>query len=118
MLDVSFFSGAAKCTIENTWRCLIGQCTRESTWRCFDWAMHNRRHVALFTLVIKRKLHSPKSREHCDALFALLKIDIALTKSISSWGAQNTYKERHTLLAVDPHYMTSSVSFETGRSAI
>ena len=26
---------------------LIGQCTMESTWRCSDWAMHNRRHVAL-----------------------------------------------------------------------
>ena len=55
-----FFSCAAKRTIENTWRCLIGQCTIESTWRCFGWAMHNRRHVPLFTLVIKSKPRSPK----------------------------------------------------------
>ena len=61
MLDFSFFSGAAKCKIASTWRCLIGQCTIESTGRCFDWAMHNRRHVALFTLVnIKSKPRSPK----------------------------------------------------------
>ena len=42
MLDFSFFSGAAKCIIEGTWR-------------CFDWVMHNRRHLALFTLAIKSK---------------------------------------------------------------
>ena len=47
-----FFFLCSKMHNRKTWRCLIGQCTIESTWRCFDWVMHNRSHVAVFTLVI------------------------------------------------------------------
>ena len=54
-----------------TWRCFIGQCTIESTWRCFDWVMHNRSHVALFTLVISSKHVIQDHEEHCDALFRI-----------------------------------------------
>ena len=49
-----FFFLCSKMHNRKTWRCLIGQCTIESTLRCFDWVMHNRSHVAVFTLVILR----------------------------------------------------------------
>ena len=59
--------------------------------------------MALFTLVIKANYIIQNHAENCDKLFGLLKIDVALARSICSWGAQNTYKERHTLSTVDPH---------------
>ena len=111
-----FFFLCSKMHNGKTWPCLIGQWTIESTWRCFDWVMHNRSHVALFTLVknqgpvaqsmvgpnrwlrvvktyrfpwylsLVRANHASSNpgqvvKDHgelCDALFGLLKIDIAL----------------------------------------
>ena len=85
-----------------TWPCLIGQCTIESTWRCFDWVMHNRSTWRCLLWLFKANHVIQDHEELCDALFGLLKIGIALASSISSWGAQSTYKERNTLFAVDP----------------
>ena len=66
MLDFFFFSCAAKCTIENMWRCLIGQCTIEGTWRCLHWLLK-----AIYVI--------NNHGEHCDTLFGLLKIEVANT---------------------------------------
>ena len=57
---------------------MIGQCTIEGTWRCLHWLLK-----AIYVI--------NNHAEHCDALFGLLKIEVALAQSISSWGAQNTY---------------------------
>ena len=67
----------------------------------FDWTMHNRKHCLYWLLEANPVVQN--HGEHCNALFGLLKIDVALASSISAWGAQSTYKERYTLFALDPH---------------
>ena len=98
------FSGAAKCIIE-------------STWQCFDWVMHNRRHVALFTLVIKSKPRSPKSsRALCCVVWitedrcCVGLIDFFLGRSKHIQRKAHAFRGRPTLKEVERELLNGSFS--------